>query len=758
MKPLFLLSVILAAGVVVAADYAPELPTMTARATPAIVRVTPNMEAIPRYGKFELTIELAASYDNPFDPEQVDLTAEFTTPSRKTIAVSGFFYQPYRTRNAGDDAKRPLLDAAGTPCWKVRFTPLETGRHTYVVRLRNNFGDARGDVTSATGSFVAVAADAPGFIRVSPTNSRYFEFDDGRPFFAVGQNLQNDWPYYRHSRLLAEGGANCARVWTFCHWTWLEWTFRSGLKWAGPGDWMRSYAGAGRYNQRIAWIADDCLERWTRDGLFVMLCLGNGTGGGELTRDKEASYGSWGGHPYNAANGGFLDEPQQFWTDERARRLYRQRLRYIIARWGYSPNVWAWEFWNELGGAAPEMVAWHEEMARYVRQRDPNRHLITTSTWEGNADKFAAMWDLQEMDFTQGHHYGPLPSMAPRIAEHLRRWAKPYINGEGGGPSAQGWDGESPGKQPLSVDPDSVEFHNSLWAPAMSGSAGTTLPWWWRDRIEPKNLFFHYRAVAAFVRDVPWTSSRLRSLQVKAVKLVGDGPRRKYSPVLVAPFGADWGSKPEQSRFRVEADGAVSGLAQLRGELFGKAPSRSQWRSPLTFATNFPESGRFIVHVSKVSHGVLEIRLDGAVAATGKNAGQDLSIDVPAGRHEVTFDNVGSDIVRFGYVLVTNYRDAARHPDLDILGQQTDDFAALWIHNRLHQWPYKASGFDAEPVGPATAVIAGLKDGRYQIQWWDTDKGGISKVEQAEVRSGTLDLRIPAVERDMACKIRLTNE
>jgi len=751
-KTLSFLGVALAAGVVVAADYAPELPTMTSRGEPAIARVSPNTETVPRYGKFELTIDLAASYDNPFDPEQVDLTAEFTTPSRKKIAVSGFFYQPYRSRNGGDDAKRPLLDAAGEPCWKVRFAPMEIGKHSYVVRLRNRFGEVRGDVKSAPGSFVAVASDTPGFIRVSKTNGRYFQFDNGRPFFAVGQNLQNDWPYYHHSRLLAEGGANCARVWTFCHWTWLEWTFKSSLKWAAAGDWMRSYAGAGRYNQRIAWIADDCLDRWTRDGIFVMLCMGNATGDGEVS--KTDRYDGWGGHPYNVANGGFLEEPRRFWTDERARRLYKQRLRYIIARWGYSPNIWAWEFWNELGGAAPEIVVWHQEMGRYVRECDPNRHLITTSTWEGNADKFAPMWDVREMDFTQGHHYGPLPPMAARIAEHLRRWAKPYINGEGGGPSAQGWDGESPGKQ-FVVDPDDVEFHNSLWAPAMSGSAGTTLPWWWRDRVEPHNLFFHYRAVADFVRDVPWNDSRLRPVQVKAVTLTDSGPRRKFSPVLVAPFGADWGSKPRQNHFRVEPDGTVPDLELLAGELFGKARGRSEWRNPLTFEANFPEPGRFVVHVSKVMHGVLEIRLDDKLVLAGKSVEKDVSIEVPAGRHEITLDNAGSDLVRFGYVLLTNYRDAARYPDLDLIGQQTDDFAVLWIHNRLRQWPYKAAGFDAEPVGPATAAIAGLKDGYYRIEWWDTYKGGITKVEPAEVRRGILELCIPAIERDVACKIRI---
>jgi hypothetical protein len=122
-----------------------------------------------------------------------------------------------------------------------------------------------------------------------------------------------------------------------------------------------------------------------------------------------------------------------------------------MARWGYSPNIWALEFWNELGEAQPEIVAWHRKMSQDVRALDPNRHLLSTSTWQGNADKFAAVWDLPEMDFTQGHHYGALPGLTARIAEHLARWPKPFLNGERGGPRTRAADGRGLGPQDDSI-------------------------------------------------------------------------------------------------------------------------------------------------------------------------------------------------------------------------------------------------------------------------------------------------------------------
>ncbi|MBM4045020.1 MAG: hypothetical protein FJ279_07895, partial [Planctomycetes bacterium] len=545
---------------------------------------------------------------------------------------------------------------------------------------------------------------------------------------------------------------NAARVWTFCHWTWLEWSFKGDLKWAKSGDWMRSYAGAGRYNQRIAWVADHHLEQWARDGLRVMLCLGNGTGGGELSAGDR--YDNWGGHPYNAANGGFLNEPIKLWTDERARKLYKQRLRYLVARYAHSPAIWAWELWNELGEARPEMVAWHKEMADYLREMDPNRHLITTSTWQRAPDKFAAVWDLPEMDFTQSHIYECLPAMTSRIGGHLTRWAKPHIVGEGGGPASG--EADDPHKEGA-VDPEGIEFHNSLWAPVMLGAAGTTLPWWWRGRIEPKNLFFHYQAVANFVRDVPWTDGPFRPAQIRSLSLAGAGGG-KCSPVVIVPLGPGWGSRTERNRFVVEPDGRMPHVEDLPGQLFGAW--RKDWRNPPTLEVNFPAPGKFIVHVGETAQGILEIYLDGKLALRDESlktprryVRQDFAVDVPSGRHEIRLDNAGGDWIRVGHLVLTNYRDAQRHPDLDVYGLQTDALTVLWIHNRLNQWCFKAAGYAPEPLGPARLTLGDLKDGRYRVEWWDTYKGAVTQTQDVTVRGGLMELHLPPIQTDIACKI-----
>jgi hypothetical protein len=67
----------------------------------------------------------------------------------------------------------------------------------------------------------------------------------------------------------------------------------------------------------------------------------------------------------------------------KSRWLQEAWWRYIIARWGYSPAVFSFEYVNE---GDPYNGKHHEAanaMARYFKQNDPNRHMVSTSVWAG---------------------------------------------------------------------------------------------------------------------------------------------------------------------------------------------------------------------------------------------------------------------------------------------------------------------------------------------------------------------------------------
>ena len=376
------------------------------------------------------------------------------------------------------------------------------GVHRFVLELRENGRTRR----SAEGTFSVAAGRRPGVVRVSPRNTGYLEEPSGRAFFPIGENLcmyQNREGTYYFDRLLsklAAAGGNYVRLWQ-------EYYVPQDPKFvARPGD--GSFAGfpletqatgLGRYDLESAWRLDYVSElcerldvRWQIS--FEMVVWWQ-------SRMKHR----WPRNPYNAANGGPCERPIDYLTNARARELVKRRLRYSVARWGWTTNLVAWELWNEVdnmeGFNSGDCAAWHREMARYLKEIDPWQHLITTS-WRDRAT-FA----LPEIDIVQGHSYFGAEYDAAEYSiqdtDHLMRgFGKPFFFGE------QGIDG------PVSVDPDGKHFHDAMWATALSGAAGTGLYWWWHNYVEPYGLYRHYAPLAAFVRgeDFParqWQPVRL---------------------------------------------------------------------------------------------------------------------------------------------------------------------------------------------------------------------------------------------------------
>src|SRR6185369_11627204 len=81
---------------------------------------------VPRYSRVEITVNLAANYDNPFDPDDIAVEALVQCPSGKKLAVPGFFTRDYQRALEGSREKLTAIDEGG---WKVRLTPSEVGQH-----------------------------------------------------------------------------------------------------------------------------------------------------------------------------------------------------------------------------------------------------------------------------------------------------------------------------------------------------------------------------------------------------------------------------------------------------------------------------------------------------------------------------------------------------------------------------------------------------------------------------------------------------
>jgi Domain of unknown function (DUF5060) len=457
----------------------PPPPSVTATASvaapvPPLAIAPPPSGQIERYGLLELDILTNVTPQNPYDPDELDLRVEFSSPSGSIADVGAFWYQEYEA---------PYATRKGPPGWKVRFTPTETGTWTAVARI-----EARG-LQSAPFPFRVLPSESPGFVRVHPNNPRYLAFDNGDFFFPIGLNI--GWwtqtgdaltDYRKWMGLFAAQGGNTIRVWM------AEWSF--GLEW--------NDTPLGDYDNRLrrAWMLDQIFAMADSLEVYVDLVLLN------CADFNNWQTNGWYGNPYNAARLGPLERPEQFVTDPAARALLQRRLNYIVNRWGYSPRLLAWEWWNEVNLAPfsdEALTAWLQEMTAYLRERDVNRHLTTNSY---AIRDLSPIWALPEIDIIQKHEYSDQTNsadrdLAERAAPDLQRLAasappKPILLGE------FGYGGED---RPGYIEKTGIHLHNGLWSTTFAGYAGSGMYWFWDIYIEANRLWYHFRGLDRFLAD-----------------------------------------------------------------------------------------------------------------------------------------------------------------------------------------------------------------------------------------------------------------
>src|SRR5690606_38816700 len=133
-------------------------------AAPEILEIRQNTDSVGLYDKLELQLEVRAEFTNPFDPDEIDITALFTAPSGKQWNIPGFYNY-----------------AHWSALWMVRFSPDEIGEWTYTVHVH----DRNGRDTSEVRSFVAIPSPYKGPLQVA-ANQRYLEYRNGKPFYGVG--------------------------------------------------------------------------------------------------------------------------------------------------------------------------------------------------------------------------------------------------------------------------------------------------------------------------------------------------------------------------------------------------------------------------------------------------------------------------------------------------------------------------------------------------------------------------------------------
>ncbi|HLJ56960.1 MAG TPA: DUF5060 domain-containing protein [Chthonomonadaceae bacterium] len=663
------------------------------------------------YPRIETSFQLSDVKGDPYDFEKTNVQVTLKQPDGATVDVPCFF--------------------DGGTTWRMRFTPSAPGQYA-VASVKLNHVIAHEDKLERK-DWNVTGEPLPGFVRIERGDHTRFVFDNGVHYFPIGHNQA--WRSDKGPDIpemfgkMHDAGENWSRVW-MTHWDGKNLDWRAAGKQIKPGD----------IDLEAAKRWDSIVDAAQKDNIYFQMVIQHH---GQYSSKDGYKYSgnvnpNWEDNPYNAKNGGFLQSPESFFINPEARALTKRKLYYILARWGYSPNIMAFELFNEVEGTDAgkgkmwdDIALWHREMALFLRQYDGYRHLLTTSSAPSIAPE-SPIWET--VDYLQTHAYPSdvITALGSAEAPKGKKIDKPWFVGEFGASGLK--------------DSEGTALHGGLWASIMRGDGGAAQYWDW-DSVERNNLYSHFKAATAFM-----TASGLAA-QKNLVSVTLPVRTSQKADLRFGPGGGF--AAATQSEFVVGETGTPPGMDRYPAYLQG-ANHRDMMPKPLTFQVSYAQPGKFAVTVREVSKagGKLKISVDGKSVERDFPAGDkdhapaagaaSLTADVPAGAHAIAVENAGTD-----WIAIRDFSFSDYAPALEARARMSKEYAAAWIYHRS-QWDAPK---DAH-LTPASGriVLTGLQPGKYRATWWDTREGKSIDASEMNVTKDkeSPTVATPPIERDVA--------
>ena len=705
-------------------------------ATTRLHLTEPAPESVGLYGKYEVTFQLDQVIENPFDSDEIDVQCVFVAPSGRESRVPAFIFD----RQAG--------------IWKLRFAPRELGRYQGTIMARGKGWQEELPLLS----FDVTASPSKGFVVCTAEKPGRLQFETGEMFLPVSMVLWGSFLSANAEELsqLQPGRINHVRL------------ISNESCFGGAYNIERTGLPLGEYDLERAKNLDRLFERLDALDMYVTFNF-------LLNTDFRVTdpWPGFSANPYNAANGGPCKVPSDIFTSPDARRLFKQRLRYTLARWGYSPRLCLWELWAEadvsegFDSHVESARDWHQEMADFVHATDPYLHPVTSSLSlrsRSAAFENSGIFAIESMDVVATELYNDrdMGQAVHDDAIHtINKYRKPQLCIELG--LAHGMFSDD-------RDVTGIHMHAALWSSAMSGSSTTPCFWHW-SKIMELQLLPHFAAIAKYLEGENFIG--LHPMEVETLR---------YSTLPPEPVCGDlelptpdeevaWG--PPAAGAVQEADRAHLIRVPNDGQpLEGSVPRILPPNKPVAFDVEYAADGEFVfagwwlpdTGVAKIrarldDEEVLQVDLPGVGwegrlgSSYQEHLGVPHAFPVPKGHHRILLENTGDAWVTMS-VDLCNYQRSDR-PNVRVYGLADPTHAYLWITNRDNTWWRNRMGKTPRVVRNVTATLGGFQPGSYEVEWWDTYAGVVSARESVSADAdGALELNIPEVARDIACKIR----
>jgi len=422
---------------------------------------------------------------NPFNPKDINLEALFIAPSGKETKRYGFYYQFYKSNEVIDKWEKDTT----TFLWRIRFAPDELGQ--WKVKIAYNTKTLESDTLEL--NFNCLSSDHKGYL-IAEKDQRYLQFKkESSSFFTIGNNISSGGFYtYKPSQnsrhlngvqQLINVGGNFTR-------------FDMQPQAALP-DWPNIYNYANKLDEMFAFdkMVDICEKNNVYFILFrhhIELMDSRTNPGG-----SDWSGVSWFDNPYQQEL--HLKDKKDYFNDSTALIWQKNSLRYVLSRWGYSPNF-AFYGYSEVDNWVKDLIKdekfknsnyseedglelfnqWVVNQQEYIKELAPN--MLFSNSYSVLPDlerKQPEKGILSHSDIISIHDYETIKDVNYKnrydaIQEMSKKFHKPVLLEEMG---------VSDNKLRIYCC-TGIEYHNSVWASAMSGGTGTGLDWWWDRGVQ----------------------------------------------------------------------------------------------------------------------------------------------------------------------------------------------------------------------------------------------------------------------------------
>ncbi len=683
-------------------------------------KLTPGSPGL--WQRIEFQVTWPEAYSNPYDPEEIAIALEIQAPSGKKIELPAFFNQPCEWQQVERGGRKTgWIYPQGRAGWRARFAPMEPGRHSVCAVARDRQGQAR----SAPLAFDCLTAPGRGFIRVSKTDPRFFEHDDGTPFFPIGQNVAfiGEGQYLDTERAatvfqkMASNGANFARVWACAE----DWAMAIEAR---KSAWSRSWGGkppltplpgaTGAETNRLCLALDAARSGNVAVSPSHSVALRPGQSyrlTGQALTEASASLGiefaQWPANEvvrsdspgqWKAFSHSFVAGQSQRWLGE-----------FRLQPAG-SGRVWVRDLSLQEAGGGPELL-WEADPNRPARGVMSQIDSAMLDRVVESAEKHGLRLQLCLLTRDlyrpfMGDDRSPAYVAAIKAASNFFRYA---VARWGYSTHVFAWEYFNENDPNLPSERFHRELGDSLAAVDPFRHPRTTSGWgpaprhWRHPQLDIADLHWYLRPVSK-----PDWRDEVAAILDRAALLRGHAPDK---PAVLGEFGlADdkWGRSPYMAQDKAGHHFHNALWASAFAGLSGTA--MFWWWETV-------DQNNLYAHYLPLARFLAEVPFTRARlrSATFQTARQSRAL-------------------------------AWRAPNL----------ALVWMHNPQAAWHTLV----VEKKTPAvlsddSLELDGLAEGRFQIEWWDTAKGEVSARDTASCAQGRLRLKIPPYSRDIACRATL---